>query len=98
MLNFADAVMYIKDKKEQTKESKIKVIPFRNILECFLPTVDYERKAKQVCSRTFNFPFFMKTEDRLFELYTSTDEERDLWMSGFMYSIKSTREVQKIIK
>ena len=58
---------------------------------------DYEKRAKEVCSRKFNFPFFVKTEDRLFELYASCEEERTLWLAAFVYLIKSTREVQKII-
>ena len=90
MLNFADAIMIIQEKKFQKNESKIKVVPFRCILECFLPMEDYEKKAKEVCSRKFNFPFFVKTEDRLFELYTSTDDERTLWLAAFVYLIKST--------
>ena len=97
VLNFADAIMIISEKKGHIDDSNSKVIPFRNILETFLPMEEYEKKAKEVCSRKFNFPFFVKTEDRLFELYASTDEERTLWMAAFVYLIKSTFEVQKII-
>ena len=53
---------------------------------------------KKFCSKKYNFPFFVKSVDRMFELYASTKHERFLWMSAFDYLIKSTAEVQKIIR
>lgn len=71
ILNFADAVMIIQEKKGQADPKKCKYIPFRGITECFLPTEDYEKKTKAICSKKYNFPFFVQTTDRLFELYAS---------------------------
>ena len=42
-------------------------------------------------------PFFVKTTDRVFELYTSTPDEREMWMAGFQYILISTKEVQQIM-
>ena len=77
------------------KEAKI--IPFRNITECFLPTEKYEEGARKICSKKYQCPFFLNTVDRMFELYTSQDDERQMWVTCFNYLIKSTKEVQKIM-
>ena len=47
--------------------------------------------------KKYKYPFFVKTCDRLYELYVTEKEERFLWMAAFTYMIKSTTEVQKII-
>jgi UDP-galactopyranose mutase len=78
-------------------KDNLSIIPFRNIKESFLPLPEYEEKIKKICSKKYNFPFFVKTVDRLFELYASEEKERTLWMAAFDYLIKSTNEVQKII-
>jgi hypothetical protein len=52
------------------------MIPFRNIKESFLPLPEYESKIKKICSKKYNYPFFVKTVDRLFELYASQENER----------------------
>lgn len=74
-----------------SKEAKI--IPFRNITECFLPTAKYEEGAQKICSKKYKYPFFINTVDRMYELYTSQDDERQMWVTCFMYLIKSTKEV-----
>ena len=51
-----------------------------------------------LCSIKFKYPFFVKTTERLFELYASTTEERTMWIAGFNYVIVSTNEVQDIMK
>ena len=33
----------------------------------------------------------------MFELYTSQEDERQMWVTCFLYLIKSTKEVQKIM-
>ena len=99
LVDFANATWSIMNSKadKEADRSKRTIIPFRNITECFLPLVEYEEKIKKVCSKKYNFPFFVRTVDRLFELYASTEKERQLWICAFIYLIKSTAEVQKII-
>jgi hypothetical protein len=86
--------MIIRNKPSDTSEF---VVPFRNIQEIFLPLPEYEVKIKKICSKKYNFPFFVKTVDRLYEFYASQENERRLWMAAFDYLILSTLEVQKII-
>jgi hypothetical protein len=52
---------------------------------------------KLASSSTYTLAFFVKTTDRVFELYTSTPEEREMWMAGFKYIMISTKEVQSIM-
>ena len=46
---------------------------------------------------TYKFPFSVKTNSRVFEFYSSSAQERDMWLAGFDYVILSSKQVQKII-
>ena len=101
-INFTKAILSILDKNKSTEltvrahaheHKSAKNIPFRNITECFLPTESYEQHAKLVCSKKYQYCFFLNTVDRLFELYASTIEERLMWVTCFTYLIMSTKEV-----
>jgi hypothetical protein len=63
--------------------SNLKSIPFRDILG----------------TRKFDSSdiFILETKDRNFELHCYSNYDRDMWIVGFDYLIKSTIEVQKII-
>ena len=61
----------------------LKKIPFRNIIS-----------AEQCYGDTF----ILKTKDRDFDLMCDKEFDRDMWLAGFNYLIKSTVEVQKIIE
>jgi hypothetical protein len=52
---------------------------------------------KLASGSSYVFPFFVKTTSRTFELYTTTPDEREMWISGFKYILISTKEVQQII-
>ena len=39
---------------------------------------------------SFNSCFYLKTIDREFKLFTVTDDERDLWVTGLQYAIMAT--------
>ena len=41
----------------------------------------------------YKFPFSIKTNARVFEFYTSSPYERDMWIAGFDYVILSSNEV-----
>ena len=96
MIDFATAQLTITNKPNDKEPDRV-IIPFRNIKESFLPLPEYEVKIKKICSKKYNHPFFVKTVDRLFELYASQENERTLWMAALDYLIKSTMEVQKIL-
>jgi hypothetical protein len=102
LINYSKAIFVIIQNKECLNKRKYmerdaKIIPFRNIIECFLPTEKYEEGAKKMCSKKYQYPFFLSTVDRMFELYTAQDDERRMWVTCFNYLIKSTKEVQKIM-
>jgi hypothetical protein len=48
---------------------------------------------KEWAHKKYNWPLFVKTISRIYELYTATEEEREMWFAGFTYVLKSTREV-----
>lgn len=93
IVDFSNAQMIIQNRADDKKEEEKLIIPFRNIKESFLPLPEYEKKIKKICSKKYNYPFFIKTVDRLFELYASQEDERKLWMAAMYYLIKSTAEV-----
>ena len=73
-------------------------MPFRSILLVFITDLSQQQALKKKCCPKFAFPFFVKTTERVFEFFAATEEEREMWMAGFDYCIKSTRVVQKIIE
>lgn len=70
---------------------------FRDIIYCTLPEKQNESILQQGCSKTFFNPFYVSTRNRLYILYAATLEEREMWIDGFNYIIKSTQQVQKIL-
>ena len=48
-------------------------------------------------SKNYKYPFFLVTEKRQWQLWTTSEEEKKMWLAGFMYIITSTKEVQKIM-
>lgn len=98
IIDFTKAQMIIQSKPLQTDLTKIKRIPFRDIYNAYLPTEENDKILRKLSSgSSYVFPFFVKTPDRIFELYTSTPDERNMWMAGFKYILISTREVQQIM-
>ena len=45
----------------------------------------------------FPHPFLLKTNDRMYELYASLKQEREMWLNAFKYVVKSTKVVQNLI-
>ena len=90
IIDFATAQLLMMSKATDKEQDRV-IIPFRSIKESFLPLPEYEVKIKKICSKKYNFPFFVRTVDRLFELYSSQDSERTVWMAAFDYLIKSTQ-------
>ena len=72
-----------------------KVIPFRDFQDCYLPKCDIKGSS---LPKTWQWPFYVQTLDRLYVLCAKTEQERSIWMSGFRYVIASTLTVQTIMK
>lgn len=48
-------------------------------------------------SKKFKFQFYVQIKDKEFEIFTSSPEERQMWMAGFNYVVKSSQEMQNIV-
>lgn len=98
IIDFTKAQLVIQNKPDSTDASKIKRVPFRDIQAAYLPTPENDKILRRLASGSqYVLAFFVKTSNRVFELYTSTPDERDMWMSGFKYILISTKEVQSIM-
>jgi len=85
-LDFGNAMMFVKDSE---------TIPFRDITRVYMPQFGMDDVFKNaINSKTFLFPFFLKTGGRITELYAASEEERKMWVAGFEYVIKSTKIIQ----
>jgi len=74
--------------------SSTKQIQFREVKSCSLtPTEDMNRGIPMPPKGIFQHFFFVITIDRVFTLYASSEEERNIWLAGFDYLIKSTHQV-----
>ena len=96
IVDFSSATMCMKDEYTQKKE-ECKKMAFREILEVIEPSGEFEIKAIKDAPKNHPYPFYLKTKERTLVLYCQKMEERNMWIDGFIYVVKSTREVQKII-
>lgn len=71
------------------------VIPFRSILDAFLPPQPVSRK---LLPADWQYPFTVATIGRKFILFAPTSDERKMWIAGFKYVVASTRTVQSIMQ
>ena len=55
---------------------------------------DTSSKNNEKASKNYTVPFQLCTAERNFELYSCSEEERNMWLAGFEYMIVSTQEVQ----
>jgi len=94
VIDFSTAVICIRHAKDDTKFVSV---PFREVLDVYIPPPQKESKIKFECSKNFNFPFYLETKERKYLLFTATFDERIMWIAGFKYIIVSTTEVQRIM-
>lgn len=73
-------------------------IPFGGVLDCSQPSELEEISLQKEMSKTYCYPFYVKTNERDFTLCAASEEERQMWMAGFKYVMISTKQVQQIIK
>ena len=66
---------------------------FREILDVIEPSGEHEIKAIKDAPKNHPYPLFVKTKDRTLVLFCQHMEERNMWIDGFTYVVKSTREV-----
>ena len=66
---------------------------FREILDVIEPSGEHEIKAIKDAPKNHPYPLFVKTKDRTLVLFCQHMEERNMWIDGFIYVVKSTREV-----
>lgn len=98
IMDFQRAVIVIKyDRFDKDSDPNIKVINFRDIDDCYLPKEKHEDDMRANAHEDFPNPFLLKTKERIFELYASLKQEREMWMNAFKYVCKSTKVVQSLI-
>jgi hypothetical protein len=87
--------MHIKHSKDDgISDKNTKQVHFRDIKDVRLPSEEIEKQIKSKDSLVnWQFPFFVDTGERPFQLYTQSEPERRMWVAGFEYLCKSTREV-----
>lgn len=102
IIDFTSANIFVKYEKESIADptfvstQECKIIPFRSIKECSLPT-DSSFPSKRL-PKNWQMAFHVKTIERDFTFMTQTESERKMWMAGFRYVIASTLTVQVIMK
>ena len=77
------------------ENDKVKIIPFRSVLDCYIPSASVKQ-----ASVPKNWPhiFYVHTIERTYSLCAKSEAERKMWMAGFRYVIASTLTVQIIMK
>lgn len=94
MIDFQQAFLNIQTDRIEKNKSKIKVVWFRDILDCYLPKKDVQHQLPE----NWEHCFYLQTRERMFILCAQAAEDRNMWMSGFRYIIASTVTVQNIMK
>ena len=98
ILDFEKSLIIIKrDRFDKESDPSVKRINFRDIIDCYLPLEKHEAVMREQAVEGFQNPFILKTNERIFELYTSLKQERELWMNAFKYVVKSLKVVQSLI-
>lgn len=100
VIDFTIAKIFVKQDKSCTigpkegSNSKVKVIPFRSIKDCYLSTVKLD---KSTVPKNWQNVFYVQTIERLYVLCAKNEEDLKMWMAGFKYIISSTSTVQQIM-
>jgi hypothetical protein len=90
-------VLIKRDRSDKENNPSVKKINFREIVDCYLPLEKHEAIMRGGCHEDFTHPFILKTNERVFELYSSLKQERELWLTAFKYVVKSLKVVQSLI-
>ena len=87
----------VNDKSNLFAKAKTIDIPFREVQDCYLPSLDNEKELQRSCSRKFMMPFYVVMQKRKYELYAGSEIDRKMWVAGFEYLIKSSKIVMQIM-
>ena len=60
-------------------------------------TADEEKEFRKTAYEKYWYGFELTTMKRIFYLFASNKEEREMWITGFEYVIISTNRVQMIM-
>ena len=60
------------------------MIDFKDVKDCYVMSQE-SQKVLGNASKNFKLAFYVETTNRTFELYTTSDEERDMWMTAFKF-------------
>ena len=93
MVDFSSATITMQHKRELDM-SKDTLFNFRDVKECYLPSKDILEKISDIAPWSYTFPFYVEIKDRKYLLFVFSEEEREMWVHGFTYVIKSTEKAQ----
>lgn len=98
VVDFRTGTISVYHTEDEYKQSNLnrKDILFRDIKQLTLFSKEAEKKY-EVASKNYRFPFIVNTNERKFELFASSEEERQMWVVGFQYILISTSEVQNMM-
>ena len=82
---------------ETDKDKDVYIIRFSEVLSITKPIESVQAQLVKDCSKKFQWPFYLKTEKRNFELYAPSELERQIWMAGFDYILKCGKAIKKIL-
>jgi len=72
----------------------VKIIPFRDLLKCRIPSHEEDIEILESDSRKpFFYMFYLYTKERLYQLYTTTKHERFMWTTCLDIIISMKEEV-----
>ena len=89
-VDFTKAVIVISHNKDEKQGSGVKIVPFREVNKIARFKPEYERAQLVVCHKKYRYGFQVQTNSRIYELYTTLDDEREMWLTGFEYVFMST--------
>lgn len=85
-------------KSLKVDDQDINRIRFSEVVTVSTPTERLQQELVEKCSKKFQWPFFLYTEKRNFELYAQTEQERKMWIAAFDYIIRCGWAIKKIIR
>ena len=88
----------VNDASKIFAKSKSLDVAFRDVQDCYLPSLENERELQRSCSKKFMFPFYVVMQKRKYELYAGSEIDRKMWVAGFEYLIKSSKIVMQIMQ
>lgn len=77
------------DRNDSIQSKNSKLIPFRDIKQCTLPLTPDLQGSQADSREPFVYMLELETSERLFYMYVTSIEEREMWVDGFQYILET---------